>query len=354
MRIRAAAANHTLSNLCADLRLAPKTDRAEGRPVYLPFYLSCFLLDGREELLVAVNAVTRKLEKEEAGIKIFVSGSQSLERSIAEDAVLSPKTPSIDIASEITRKIHGKKVQHLHTELVYFPGVSLRGRRRRFPWLGNQGLFVNLSSGTLHRLPVDRRCDTRRSVGGALFSSFESEAESKRRGLPGRSLPCLATERFVLWLIDGKKRRLHKELAVRKIFCAYKPYYIFRYYARRARALKRYEYCSVSATTGRWSNFAHKILEYDAPRSFGVVQEGHVTAVTEEVRLDRDEAGNVALRNLERLPGIISARLGGCEIIYLPLWTVHLEEADFDHVIEVCGVTGYVVSEESTPRESGG
>ncbi|MCU0693140.1 MAG: hypothetical protein MUF54_17245, partial [Polyangiaceae bacterium] len=136
-------------------------------------------------------------------------------------------------------------------------------------------------------------------------------------------------------------------------FCSYKPYYIFRYYARRPRALKRYEYCSVNATTGRWSNFAHKILEYDAPRPFGVVQEGQSAAVTEEVRFDRDQAGKVAVRNLQKLPGVISTRLGGCEIIYLPLWTVHLEEADFDHVIEVCGVTGYVVSEESTPRRTG-
>jgi hypothetical protein len=352
MKIRAASANFTLSSVCNPRNLSLRTGKVEGRPVYLPFYVSSFLLDDKEEFFVASNAVTRRLEKEEAGIKIFVSGSQRDEKSIEERFVLSPSRDEFDIQRQVTRKVTGKTVRHLQTDLVYFPGLFIRDRRRSFPWLGNKGLFVNLSSGTAHSVPGCHASSPILETEQTLRFAFEDEAKSKCMKLPGRSLPCLASERFVLWLIDNKKERLRKELTIAKIFCSYKPFYVFKYYARRPRAVKCYECCSVSAVTGRWSSFAHKILEYDRLRSFGVVQEGgRSSTLIEEVAIGREEARSVAVRNVRRLPGVIQVRVAGSEVIYLPVWTVHLEDSEFVHKIEICGVTGYVVAEQSVPKE---
>jgi hypothetical protein len=346
VKIRAAPANFLLSTLRAPLDLHVDTQRDELVPVYLPFYLSLFLLNGIEELFVAFNALTGNLVKEEDGIKIFVSGSQNNERMIEDKFVLSPKMDEIDIPRRITKRIHGKKVRHIQTDLVYFPGVKICRNKQVF--------FVNLCAGTVHSIPKNHRCGKGLDKRGTLLVVFENEAKKKLTKLPERGLPCLASEQFILWLLERKKETLQKEIELNKVVLSYTPVYIIKYYARRPRALKNHAYCSVSAVTGAWSNYAHKILEYDMPKAHGVVQHGNCSFFVDEVVFDREEAVRIALQNLKKLPGVINVRMGGSQVIYLPLWTVHLEDPEFRHKIEICGVTGYVVYEQSYNKQTGG
>ena len=89
------------------------------------------------------------------------------------------------------------------------------------------------------------------------------------------------------------------------------------------------------------------------PKNYGIVQQGSCSSFVDETVLSAEEAHKVALQNLKKLPGIINVRLAGSELIYFPLWTVHLEDAECKHKLEVCGVTGYIVFEESINKQAG-
>jgi hypothetical protein len=179
---------------------------------------------------------------------------------------------------------------------------------------------------------------------------MDSEARNRRFSLPSRSLTCFSDVNYIKWLINKKQKRKKETVNIKKIVLSYTPFWVFKYYARRPRALKTYMYCSVSATTGSWSIYTPKVLEYDEPKDFAIKYEGDHEFFIDDVEVTEEYATEVAKKNIVRVPGVINVVLTKPEIIYFPIWTVHLIGDVKRYKLEICGVTGYIVYEGSNPQ----
>jgi len=319
---------------------------------YYPFFLSTFILDKWEEQHTAYDIFHNCILNETIGIKLFISSRKQHDSHTSDQF---PSLPASFNKEKIEQTIKGKfknfRVAVHSSGIVFFPcciANSLFQNNKKKESL----TMYNLNTGTKHSISKD--------IFDTTIRMFSKKYDVLDRKTNGRTLQRMDHPAFIgtcdlnyiYWLVKFKSSILHEAYNIEKAIFRYTPFYIFQYYSRRARTLKKTQLCSISAVTGAWSGFAHNLLHYDQPDYIVSAPVSNSEYQNSEIKdspeIDKDQALKIARENLTRQPGVINYRILDHVMYYYPMWTVYIKnkKTNLIHKIEVCANTGYVVFEE--------